>query len=75
MSAADHARNSRIEPGEMFIAFARPVAQGLAVRLVLQREAASGELDLGEEGRFYPTDEALQRWREGSHGEASVVYE
>ena len=52
-----------------------PVAQGLGVRLVLQREAASGELDLGEEGRFYPTDEALQRWREGSHGKASVVYE
>jgi DNA polymerase-3 subunit alpha len=45
------------------------------VRLVLQRDAASGELDLGEEGRFFPTDEALARWREGSHGKASVVYE
>ncbi|MBC7954685.1 MAG: DNA polymerase III subunit alpha [Cytophagales bacterium] len=52
-----------------------PVAQGLGVRLVLQRGAASGELDLGEEGRFFPTDDALARWREGSHGKARVVYE
>ncbi|MGY4828327.1 DNA polymerase III subunit alpha [Sphaerotilaceae bacterium SBD11-9] len=52
-----------------------PVAQGLGVRLVLQRDAASGELDLGEDGRFFPTDDALARWREGSHGKASVVYE
>jgi DNA polymerase III subunit alpha len=52
-----------------------PVAQGLGVRLVLQRDAASGELDLGDEGRFFPTDDALARWREGSHGKASVVYE
>lgn len=52
-----------------------PVAQGLGVRLVLQRDAASGELDLGDEGRFFPTDDALARWREGSHGKARVVYE
>ncbi|HET7796061.1 MAG TPA: DNA polymerase III subunit alpha [Rhizobacter sp.] len=52
-----------------------PVAQGLGVRLVLQRDAASGELDLGEDGRFFPTDDALARWREGSHGKASVVYD
>ncbi len=52
-----------------------PVAQGLGVRLVLQRDAASGELDLGDEGRFFPTDAALARWREGSHGKARVVYE
>ncbi len=51
------------------------ITNGLGVRLVLQREAASGELDLGEEGRFFPTDEALARWREGSHGKANVVYE
>jgi len=52
-----------------------PVAQGLGVRLVLQRDAASGELDLGDEGRFFPTDAALARWQEGSHGKAKVVYE
>jgi DNA polymerase-3 subunit alpha len=51
------------------------ITNGLGVRLVLQREAASGELDLGEDGRFFPTDEALARWRDGSHGKASVVYD
>jgi DNA polymerase-3 subunit alpha len=51
------------------------VTNGLGVRLVLQREAASGELDLGEDGRFFPTDEALARWHDGSHGKASVVYD
>jgi DNA polymerase III subunit alpha len=51
------------------------VAQGLGVRLVLQRDAASGELDLGEDGRFYPTDDALARWRDGSHGKAAIVYD
>ncbi|HEX6362360.1 MAG TPA: DNA polymerase III subunit alpha, partial [Albitalea sp.] len=51
------------------------LTQGLTVRLVLQREAARGELDLGEEGRFFPTDAAIARWRDGSHGRARVVYE
>ena len=50
--------------------------QGLTVRLQLQREAASGELDLGEAARFYPTDAALDRWRAAAHhGHAIVVYE
>jgi DNA polymerase-3 subunit alpha len=51
------------------------LTQGLAVRLVLERGAAVGELDLGDEGRFFPTDAAIARWREGSHGRANVVYE
>ena len=37
--------------------------QGLTVRLVLQRQAATGELDLGEAARFFPSDAALARWR------------
>ena len=50
--------------------------QGLTVRLQLQREAASGELDLGDAARFYPTDAALDRWRAAAHhGRAVVVYE
>ena len=50
--------------------------QGLTVRLELNREAASGELDLGDAARFYPTDAALARWRAGAHhGNAVVVYE
>jgi DNA polymerase-3 subunit alpha len=49
--------------------------QGLGVRLVLQRLAARAEIDLGEEGRFFPSDEALQRWAAASQGRAKVVYE
>ena len=50
--------------------------QGLTVRLQLHRASASGELDLGEAARFYPTDAALDRWRAGAHeGRAVVVYE
>ncbi|MGE5866008.1 MAG: DNA polymerase III subunit alpha, partial [Rhizobacter sp.] len=52
-----------------------PITQGLPVRLVLQREGASGELDLGDEGRFFPTDAALERWQQGSHGKSMVVYD
>jgi DNA polymerase-3 subunit alpha len=50
--------------------------QGLTVRLQLHRASASGELDLGEAARFYPTDAALDRWRAAAHqGRAVVVYE
>ena len=50
--------------------------QGLTVRLQLQRGSASGELDLGDSARFYPTDAALERWRAGArNGGAVVVYE
>ena len=52
------------------------LAQGLTVRLQLQRDNASGELDLGDSARFYPTDAALDRWRAGArNGRAVVVYE
>jgi DNA polymerase-3 subunit alpha len=50
--------------------------QGLTVRLHLQRAQASGELDLGEAVRFYPTDDALARWRAAAmEGRAQIVYE
>ncbi|HEU4457639.1 MAG TPA: DNA polymerase III subunit alpha [Methylibium sp.] len=48
---------------------------GLAVRLALRRERVEAELDLGDAARFFPSDEALSRWRAGSHGQAMVVYE
>jgi DNA polymerase-3 subunit alpha len=33
-------------------------------------------LDLGEDGRFWPSDDALQRWKAVAHGgEAAIVYE
>ncbi len=50
--------------------------QGLPVRLALSRENASGELDLGESARFYPSEAALARWSSAAaHGRAIVVYE
>jgi DNA polymerase-3 subunit alpha len=50
--------------------------QGLAIRLQLQRERAEAALDLGEAARFWPSDEALARWKTLAHeGRAAVVYE
>jgi DNA polymerase III subunit alpha len=49
------------------------VVQGLPVRLKLQRVGAVGELDLGDDARFWPSDEALARWRSVAHGGAAVV--
>ena len=53
------------------------LVQGLPVRLMLERRnpvlAAQGELDLGEDSRFFPSDAALARWRDGSHGQSAVV--
>jgi len=34
------------------------------------------QLDLGDDGRFWPTDEALARWRQVAQGgQAVIVYE
>ncbi|GAP33604.1 DNA polymerase III subunit alpha [Piscinibacter sakaiensis] len=48
---------------------------GLGIRLVLQRASARAEIDLGDDGRFFPSEEALARWREASRGQARLVYE
>jgi len=62
------ARREDTEHGELL--------QGLAVRLKLQRPGAVGEIDLGDDARFWPCDEALGRWRSIAHGGAAqVVYE
>ena len=62
------ARREESEHGELL--------QGLAIRLKLQRPGAVGEIDLGDEARFWPCDEALGRWRSIAHGGAAqVVYE
>ncbi|MEO8297588.1 MAG: DNA polymerase III subunit alpha [Burkholderiales bacterium] len=50
------------------------LVRGLGIRLVLQREGATGELDLGEAARFYPSDEALSLWAQATHGAAQIVY-
>jgi DNA polymerase III subunit alpha len=50
--------------------------QGLAIRLQLERQAVQAELDLGDAARFWPSDEALARWKTLAHeGRAAVVYE
>ena len=52
------------------------LSQGLGVRLRLVRPQATAELDLGDDGRFWPSDEALARWRTlAEGGRASVVYD
>jgi DNA polymerase-3 subunit alpha len=52
------------------------LTQGLAVRLRLERPRASAEIDLGDDGRFWPCEEAIARWREVAHrGQVEVVYE
>jgi DNA polymerase III subunit alpha len=51
------------------------VDQGLSVRLQLRRAEATADLDLGDQARFWPCDEALARWRSVAHGgQASIVY-
>ncbi|MBQ0932847.1 DNA polymerase III subunit alpha [Ideonella alba] len=50
--------------------------QGLPVRLRITGDRASGELDLGEAGRFWPADEALAAWRAlAAEGQARIAYD
>ena len=49
------------------------LVQGLPVRLALQREQVDAQLDLGEAGRFFPSDEAIARWQQ--RAAAAVVYD
>jgi DNA polymerase-3 subunit alpha len=50
--------------------------QGLPVRLHLHRPTAIATIDLGDQARFWPTDEALQRWSVvADGGRAEIVYE
>ena len=53
-----------------------PLLQGLQVRFRLRRPGATAEVDLGDDARFWPCDEALGRWRGIAHGGAAqIVYE
>jgi DNA polymerase-3 subunit alpha len=52
------------------------LVQGLAVRVRVERPQAVGEVDLGEQGRFWPTNEALAAWKAlAGDGQARIVYE
>ena len=51
------------------------LSQGLGIRLQLRRADATADMDLGDEARFWPCDEALARWRSVAHeGQARIVY-
>jgi len=61
------ARKQHTEQGDL--------EQGLGVRLQLRRADAMADLDLGDQARFWPCDEALARWRSVAQaGQASIVY-
>jgi DNA polymerase-3 subunit alpha len=50
--------------------------QGLAIRLRVCRSTVTADIELGDEARFWPCDEALGRWRSIAHGGlATIVYE
>jgi DNA polymerase-3 subunit alpha len=52
------------------------LVRGLGVRLLVQRESAVAELQLGEQARFFPSDAALASWMAQAHGgQAQIVYE
>jgi DNA polymerase-3 subunit alpha len=52
------------------------LVRGLGVRLSLHRDAATAELQLGEEARFFPSDAALASWMaQADQGKAQIVYE
>ncbi|HEX6243122.1 MAG TPA: hypothetical protein VFZ61_19545, partial [Polyangiales bacterium] len=52
------------------------LVRGLGVRLLVQRDAASAELQLGEAAKFFPSDAALASWMAQAHeGQAQIVYE
>ena len=49
---------------------------GLGVRIKVRTEGAAAELDLGDQGRFWPSDDALARWKQIMPAQApQVVYD
>jgi len=61
-------RTEHSEQGEL--------VRGLGVRLLVQRDQATAELQLGEQAKFFPTDAALASWMAQAHqGLAQIVYE
>ena len=66
----------RTWPARKFATEQGETQQGLAIRLQLKRNAVQAELDLGDAARFWPSDEALARWKTLAHeGRAAIVYE
>jgi len=62
------ARREMTEQGEL--------VRGLPVRLTVRRDAATAELQLGEDAKFFPSDAALASWMaQADQGLAQIVYE
>ena len=62
------ARRDLTEDGEL--------CQGLGLRLQIQRVTAVAELEQGDAGRFWPTDEVLARCRDlAQGGRAANIHE
>jgi DNA polymerase-3 subunit alpha len=62
------ARREMSEEGELL--------RGLPVRLMLQLQGASVELQLGEQGKFFPSDAALSSWlAQTGAGQSQIVYD
>ncbi|MDH5339461.1 MAG: DNA polymerase III subunit alpha [Rubrivivax sp.] len=52
------------------------LTQGLQVLLRLKRAHACADIELGDAARFWPSNEALRRWRAlAQDGQAEIVYE
>jgi DNA polymerase-3 subunit alpha len=52
------------------------LVRGLGLRMRIRRDTACAELDLGEAGRFWPSDEALARCKAlAGDGGAEIAYE
>jgi DNA polymerase III subunit alpha len=52
------------------------LVRGLPVRLAVSRDAATAELQLGDEAKFFPSDAALASWMaQADGGQAQIVYE
>ena len=66
----------RLWPAKRVVTEHGDLQQGLAIRLRVQRGTATAEIELGDDARFWPCDEALGRWRSIAHGGvAKIVYD
>jgi len=75
-TAPDISRLVRDFPPKKELTEQGELLRGLGVRLLVQRETATAELQLGEQAKFYPTDAALASWMAQAHGGlAQIVYE
>jgi DNA polymerase-3 subunit alpha len=62
------ARREMTEQGEL--------VRGLPVRLAVRRDAATAELQLGDDAKFFPSDAALASWMaQADQGLAQIMYE